>query len=224
MKRISTPPLQISIHAPAMGATQYADMFVYIIQFQSTLPRWERLIRSAQRVDCTHQFQSTLPRWERRGRFKKVMRYLDFNPRSRDGSDSSVFLGSSFKSISIHAPAMGATMLPAGLLLSSCHFNPRSRDGSDATYALRLVWQFIGISIHAPAMGATRRYCRLFHIRRFQSTLPRWERRSVCIECRIACSISIHAPAMGATRRRTRINTGFFNFNPRSRDGSDGIY
>ena len=56
---------------------------------------------------------------------------IDFNPRSREGSDGQTFIDIIHSSISIHAPVKGATQ-PRGVearLLQ--HFNPRSREGSD---------------------------------------------------------------------------------------------
>ena len=54
----------ISIHAPARGATSMNTRDVIDNQFQSTLPRGERLmdIKDAHKVI---EFQSTLPRGER---------------------------------------------------------------------------------------------------------------------------------------------------------------
>ena len=55
------------------------------------------------------------------------------------------------------------------------------------------------ISIHAPARGAT--YVTAWHVHgfKFQSTLPRGERRCVRIRWDSNSRISIHAPARGAT-------------------------
>ena len=79
---------QISIHAPARGATQRAESSQRITEFQSTLPRGERQT-PYQNISIIPSFQSTLPRGERRkGR------------RVRDRGDR----------ISIHAPARGATV------------------------------------------------------------------------------------------------------------------
>ena len=146
------------------------------MEFQSTLPRGERLCKAAV-GNGTVQFQSTLPRGERP--IWPMLYFITSN-------------------ISIHAPARGATIfqrLPSGSLL---HFNPRSREGSDFFSNL---WHFIFIiisihapargatvcrthdrsslciSIHAPARGATR--LRTLTVRLhwiFQSTLPRGER------------------------------------------------
>ena len=56
---------QISIHAPARGATSCGSPVLVRYAFQSTLPRGERLRR-----------------------FQSMRRASDFNPRSREGSDS----------------------------------------------------------------------------------------------------------------------------------------
>ena len=56
--------------------------------FQSTLPRRERHNTMSYRSK-DKEFQSTLPRRERRSRMKdSATRHLNFNPRSREGSDS----------------------------------------------------------------------------------------------------------------------------------------
>ena len=99
-----------------------------------------------------------------------------FNPRSREGSDARE-----------HQPASR----------SAGDFNPRSREGSDVLAAPEISTRHI--SIHAPAKGATLR------------DLAR-KRRS---------NISIHAPAKGATGRIMLMATLTVHFNPRSREGSD---
>ena len=145
--------------------------------------------------------------------------------------------------ISIHAPARGATgcvymppafrpfqsTLPRGerrrmrssIMRRSVNFNPRSREGSDVD-------------------------CNAFFLYRqeFQSTLPRGERRKLANSNEVDVLISIHAPARGATwvsdmskqfspfqstlprgERPTRsgLSSAWWNFNPRSREGSDPI-
>ena len=77
---------------------------------------------------------------------------IDFNPRSREGSDADKFHSAQASAISIHAPAKGATRGWCACKLaiefqstlprrerrgafensrSDCDFNPRSREGSD---------------------------------------------------------------------------------------------
>ena len=55
----------ISIHAPARGATVFARDIFKDSEFQSTLPRGERLSLCSS-ADIHVSFQSTLPRGERR--------------------------------------------------------------------------------------------------------------------------------------------------------------
>ena len=63
-----------------------------LLQFQSTLPRGERQEEVAAFKDKL-KFQSTLPRGERREQIKSGdENAIDFNPRSREGSDFQVEL------------------------------------------------------------------------------------------------------------------------------------
>ena len=145
-------PRQISIHAPAKGATMMSWC-------------WGKAIR----------FQSTLPRRERHRNTKSKVEKFYFNPRSREGSDLQLILLLFFCFISIHAPAKGATCRHGHMLFDKRifqstlprrerpflsagnadirNFNPRSREGSDIL--LGGDCQRRGISIHAPAKGAT---------------------------------------------------------------------
>ena len=195
----TAPTPRISIHAPAWGATTWRSMtrsiccnfnprsrvgsdtideavLKTLAEFQSTLPRGER------RPTCpdarsTRKISIHAPAW---GATKLHGRSGgssgNFNPRSRVGSD--FFICHSFlpRYISIHAPAWGATLSGIGQPPSGRNFNPRSRVGSD---------------FHA--RGHTR------HGLRFQSTLPRGERRKRWRQTWGRCRISIHAPAWGAT-------------------------
>ena len=98
--------------------------------------------------------------------------------------------------ISIHAPAKGATEITDEEISHMDNFNPRSREGSDVTKAC--FEPCLKISIHAPAKGATRSRRKRGCSGRFQSTLPRRERLL-----------------------QASIIKRFDNFNPRSREGSD---
>ena len=77
-----------------------------------------------------------------------------FNPRTRTGCDFASLIASTPLSVSIHAPARGATKI-AGctIAVGNRRFNPRTRTGCDK---LRAVIDFCRhVSIHAPARGAT---------------------------------------------------------------------
>ena len=98
--------------------------------FQSTLPRRER--RSCSCLGYVRLvFQSTLPRRERRNLCVFLAKHQYFNPRSREGSDAAERRAAGYDTISIHAPAKGATIFPGNRHARHRDFNPRSREGSD---------------------------------------------------------------------------------------------
>ena len=124
---------QISIHAPAKGATYPACVRSSMSSYFNP--------RSREGSDVPRQLGHS--------------GHLDFNPRSREGSDDSAegALRNQYL-ISIHAPAKGATLLLSSFFQLSPNFNPRSREGSDVIRIARWVVR-PKISIHAPAKGAT---------------------------------------------------------------------
>ena len=61
----------------------------------------------------------------------------DFNPRSRGGSDFIRMVSDEELRISIHAPAEGATKRYRNTMSNSWNFNPRSRGGSDDQPAMQ---------------------------------------------------------------------------------------
>ena len=145
-------------------------------QFQSTLPRGERLEPNCF-LPNFWKFQSTLPRGERRnltGAATWEQIFQSTLPRGeRHRPLVSIIL---VILISIHAPARGATSINPFFSSSTINFNPRSREGSDTTQIINnhyiinfnprsregsdlapfFVFQLRRhISIHAPARGAT---------------------------------------------------------------------
>ena len=124
----------ISIHAPAKGATKTVRKSFFIFAISIHAPA----------KGATGSVGQLL------------LRYVNFNPRSREGSDK-IKSGceKNLFDISIHAPAKGATIITIIVLIG------------------------YKISIHAPAKGATSNYFHFLYRFLFQSTLPRRERR-VC--------------------------------------------
>ena len=121
----------VSIHAPAWGATLVFLGHPHLPLFQSTHPHGVRP-SYGERYDTSTKFQSTHPHGVRLQR-----------------AGSSAVSGS----VSIHAPAWGATILS---------FTSR---------------KYIKVSIHAPAWGATI-FGLFFNLRqKFQSTHPHGVRR-----------------------------------------------
>ena len=210
----------ISIHAPAKGATRVTELVNIRIDISIHAPA-----KGATSGQCKRHlkatFQSTLPRRERRRHRWNGISFRNFNPRSREGSDTLrqlIFIndnqfqstlprrerrklavtGRASTGISIHAPAKGATAAVAIFEVGATNFNPRSREGSDNLAQNKFALEVI-ISIHAPAKGATGRSIRQRYCERFQSTLPRRERHFPLWYARYTTKISIHAPAKGAT-------------------------
>ena len=129
----------------------------------------------------------------------RIMLYSkrDFNPRSREGMDINEIYWFPITRISIHAPARGATFFRFSRFKHLEHFNPRSREGSDCDCTFSWTQVYI-----------------------FQSTLPRGERPILRYLVTRFFDISIHAPA-GATKTEMISYVELYNFNPRSREGSD---
>ncbi len=123
---------------------------------------------------------------------------MNFNPRSREGSDKGKKSLRSRYCISIHAPARGATRLRFVFLAFrkiSIHAPARG-----ATSKLLIKSIPFSISIHAPARGATSDTIKVPVL--FMDFNPRSREGSDAVlrpllECVIL--ISIHAPARGAT-------------------------
>ena len=165
-------------------------------KFQSTLPRRERLrlfhVITKLRVISIHA--------PAKGATDRSILWdsfsIDFNPRSREGSDCqrnrrwkcNLYFNPRSREGSDDGTSITHT--------TYTNFNPRSREGSDdnfslicnnpiisihapakgATLLLSAYLLSFHISIHAPAKGATALVSAWFSVDGFQSTLPRRER------------------------------------------------
>ena len=158
------------------------------------------------RDNCAH------PDW------RGVDPFQSTRPRGARPPNDFIELGNS--SVSIHAPAWGATRLTAQRVA------------------------VVDVSIHAPAWGATGVKRRVCDGVGFQSTRPRGARRrcrkwrllrwlvsihapawgATIFDVRVAppFPVSIHAPAWGATGGELHGMTANTCFNPRARVGRDG--
>ena len=121
----------ISIHAPAWGATiaPYINDPTFSISIHA--PAWGATHYACVKIHC----------------------FLNFNPRSRVGSDIGRGLKKMSKTISIHAPAWGATGFGASIKRAftiSIHAPAWGATGSKGGNSGKA-----DISIHAPAWGAT---------------------------------------------------------------------
>ena len=129
------PAQQVSIHAPAWGATCACAISVDRSAFQSTRPRGAR------------------PRSIGEGRGV----VSGFNPRARVGRDVLVCPAlEGVDNVSIHAPAWGATQdSPSGLGRGVVSIHAPAWGATGDYYNVAVTFQ---VSIHAPAWGATPPY------------------------------------------------------------------
>ena len=168
----------VSIHAPARGATESAQAWIdEQDSFQSTRPRGARLADTRSKFGCI-TFQSTRPRGARladiRGRHTMTGAFQSTRPR---GARQHALIGIMFNlSVSIHAPARGATPRSRPFDKTCPRFNPRAREGRDRSVE-RIISGDESVSIHAPARGATQSTIGIRPpLSVFQSTRPRGAR------------------------------------------------
>ena len=165
-------------------------------------------------------FQSTLPRRERLELSSPTL--LDTKSISihapAKGATDYFFIQLAQSKISIHAPAKGATPRRSARSLPR-NFNPRSREGSDRSYVAEVLKT--SISIHAPAKGATECYRISTHTDLISIHAPAKGATYSHPLLIYRHTISIHAPAKGATHRSNAGSQRSLYFNPRSREGSD---
>ena len=99
-------------------------------------------------------FQSTRPRGARpvNAEISSVVGTVSIHAPAR-GATYRIHFGSVAPLVSIHAPARGATNIEDYSVIGS-GFNPRARAGRDAVFAADQLAGY-DVSIHAPARGAT---------------------------------------------------------------------
>ncbi|CAD7844357.1 hypothetical protein S1OALGB6SA_16 [Olavius algarvensis spirochete endosymbiont] len=165
----------VSIHAPARGATGGRRISDWIVQFQSTHPRGVRRgarnwiwrvarfnPRTREGCDCDRrprqyyqaQFQSTHPRGVRQvSAIRSVIpcRFQSTHPRgvrrrARSTRGGPVCFNPRTRE--------GCDNLSSGVKLAKLCFNPRTREGCDVNDVI-LSSSYNLVSIHAPARGAT---------------------------------------------------------------------
>mgnify|MGYP001052009399 CR=1 FL=1 len=125
----------------------------------------------------------------------------------------------SLSSVSIHAPAWGATISIRQMRICFHCFNPRARVGRDA--GDMVVQNQTSVSIHAPAWGATSDIDTQVANYAVSIHAPAWGATKKFDGILTEEWVSIHAPAWGATRGRLGVQGFSLCFNPRARVGRD---
>ena len=154
-RRLPITRIKISIHAPAGGATQTAQRWAGVRNYFNSRPCGRGDGRGRSWVSEPHEFQFTPLR---EGRLPLLPLYKIVNTISIHAPAGGATINPEIKiatqSISIHAPAGGATKLLTDvsyLSIISIH-----APAGGATVTIHIENTYFLISIHAPAGGATR--------------------------------------------------------------------
>ena len=187
--------MEISIHAPAWGATSTIAQAVGNRIISIHAPAWG----------------ATLSAWWCTAR-------LYFNPRPRVGGDGFLQDSLALQIISIHAPAWGATSRTRRAS-ATAYFNPRPRVGGDRDLqGCGAVRDYFN---PRPRVGGDVRLSACPARSSDFNPRPRVGGDHASIENFFVILISIHAPAWGATRASRRTALPDCHFNPRPRVGGD---
>ena len=177
--------IEVSIHAPARGATCARGIRVSHTASFNPRARVGRDAGDRRRSVRLHHVSIHAPaRGATSHRRHRVHANSSFNPRARAGRD-----------------ALG----PAGSARSCC-FNPRARAGRDGAVAL-VNGSLTAVSIHAPARGATHALVTVESSAcLFQSTRPRGARRARKLQRAIEhCRFQSTRPRGARRRDRERV-------------------
>ena len=122
---------QVSIHAPAKGATPLRRRDPDSRQVSIHAPAKGATVTKSCRGKVA-KFQSTHPRRVRQAVINTALGVIQgFNPRTREGCDVRHVRGPHGLLVSIHAPAKGATSTASRAPWRASGFNPRTREGCD---------------------------------------------------------------------------------------------
>ncbi len=221
--RVDAAGLQeVSIHAPAWGATPPKNSEATIEQFQSTHPRGVRP-GFRERVQDAQGVSIHAPAW--------------------GATTAHVATDNPAVQVSIHAPAWGATGLYVLRIHRGNGFNPRTRVGCDLKAFCRAhglcefqsthprgVRQIFGnavhlrgkVSIHAPAWGATAfSFSSFLQGEEFQSTHPRGVRLHQAFRHILVYMFQSTHPRGVRRRPGASALCRWSRFNPRTRVGCD---
>ncbi len=143
----------ISIHAPAWGATTYSVILLLIKHISIHAPAWGATFATYTGGNVM-EFQSTHPRGVRLFLSIFLFAYTDFNPRTRVGCDGVNDYATKPSTYFNPRTRVGCDLNNGGKKLCHINFNPRTRVGCDQRKRGPSVRHHV-ISIHAPAWGAT---------------------------------------------------------------------
>ena len=188
--------INVSIHAPAWGATLVRDRNIQTPSVSIHAPAWGATLRF---LPFMHKdvFQSTHPHGVRQWRYTHTSETDSFNPRTRMGCDLADLAVRHKGQVSIHAPAWGAT------------------------HQSTLSFQRVTVSIHAPAWGATPRFFSIYVRSNVSIHAPAWGATDKC-NIDVQCTYCFNPRTrMGCDCCCTFSVVVALSFNPRTRMGCD---
>ena len=100
--------MDISIHVPSWGTTDYAETVTDSLGISIHVPSWGTTF-CLSAINYCIKFQSTFPRGERHIILPFFLLNYNFNPRSLVGNDVLFHQAAIPDSISIHVPSWGTT-------------------------------------------------------------------------------------------------------------------
>ena len=166
--------------------------------FQSTPPRGGRP-RRCRPLSWRREFQSTPPRGGRRQQGQHLrLDWPCFNPRPRVGGDLETGACRQGRSVSIHAPAWGATVWKRVHAVRGEEFQSTPPRGGRLDRERRGPPR-AGFQSTPPRGGRPHDPPQHLQLLLFQSTPPRGGRLAEIFVCFCRTQVSIHAPAWGAT-------------------------
>ena len=123
--------MRISIHAPARGATGYAEKRRKFNLHFNPRAREGRDTLWTPHIWGVFNFNPRAREGRDTVHLHNKGHDMDFNPRAREGRDTYGYLAGCISGISIHAPARGATNPTTQAGTYQGYFNPRAREGRD---------------------------------------------------------------------------------------------
>mgnify|MGYP006912635909 CR=1 FL=1 len=122
---------RISIHAPARGATDFSDFFKFFLRISIHAPARGATTLNFPPSESSAYFNPRSREGSDNICSKTGLVIQDFNPRSREGSDwVRAFLCALFEIFQSTLPRGERRSQLIGFMISK-YFNPRSREGSD---------------------------------------------------------------------------------------------
>ena len=130
-----------------------ALIIVFLVKFQSTLPRRERQSLEIYLILLCN-FNPHSHEGSDKDHHNDLQSVVDFNPHSHEGSDSHTIQSAIIVTYFNPHSHEGSDQFVQLYILDILNFNPHSHEGSDG-YQILGNALIIGISIHTPTKGAT---------------------------------------------------------------------